>query len=81
MNVAGQRLGVRRLSVVDTHTVGEPTRVVTGFPLVRGGSLTKIKNDMQENHDWLRRFILHGSVLFDSTEPQLSQCRSFSILI
>jgi len=77
MNVAGQRLGVRRLSVVDTHTVGEPTRVVTGFPLVRGGSLTEIKNDMQENHDWFRRFILHeprghsdmfGAVLFPSED-------------
>ena len=50
-------LSKREYSVVDTHTAGEPTRIVTDFPL-RGETITELKSDMQTNHDWLRRFLL-----------------------
>jgi len=50
-------LSQREYSVVDTHTAGEPTRIVTDFPL-RGETIAQLKDDMQTNHDWFRRFVL-----------------------
>jgi len=51
------QLSKREYSIVDTHTAGEPTRIVTDFPL-RGETITEMKSDMQTNHDWFRRFLL-----------------------
>ena len=48
---------LREYSVVDTHTAGEPTRIVTSFPL-HGETIAELKDDMRTNHDWFRRFIL-----------------------
>ena len=59
--------------IVDTHTAGEPTRVVTNFPPVHGATMADIKKEMQTNHDWFRQFLLReprghtdmfGAILF-----------------
>jgi proline racemase len=44
-------------SVIDTHTAGEPTRIVASFPL-HGETIAELSDDMRTNHDWFRRFIL-----------------------
>jgi len=41
----------RRLHVIDSHTAGEPTRVVTGgFPELEGNSLEEVEADLVSNH-------------------------------
>jgi len=66
--------------VVDTHTAGEPTRILTDYPKVRGNTMLEIKKELQTNHDWLRRFILReprghsdmfGAVIFP---PKRKEC-------
>ena len=44
------------LQAVDTHTVGEPTRIIiTGLPPLRGGSIMEKKQDMEARYDWIRK--------------------------
>jgi len=44
------------LQTIDTHTMGEPTRiVVAGLPPLRGSSVMEKKKDMEANHDWIRK--------------------------
>jgi proline racemase len=44
------------LQVVDTHTMGEPTRIiVAGLPVLKGNSVMKKKQDMLDHYDWIRR--------------------------
>lgn len=52
---------VRRwIQVVDTHTAGEPTRVVVGgFPLPRGATMEERQRWMANYADDLRKLILH----------------------
>lgn len=66
-------LAQKEYSVVDTHTAGEPTRIVTAYPAVHAATMPEIKKEMQTNHDWFRRFLLEeprghadmfGAVLF-----------------
>jgi len=47
---------IQRLSIIDSHTGGEPTRVViAGGPDLRGESLAEQLADLQSQHDWLRK--------------------------
>ena len=40
---------------IDTHTMGEPTRIlVNNVPKVVGSTMKKRKEYMQEHYDWLR---------------------------
>ncbi len=49
----------RMVQVVDTHTAGEPTRVVTaGFPLPRGATMEERRRWLADNADALRGFLL-----------------------
>lgn len=49
----------RLVQVVDTHTAGEPTRVVTaGFPLPQGGTMEEQRRWLADNADDLRGFLL-----------------------
>ncbi|MDR3342072.1 MAG: proline racemase family protein, partial [Treponema sp.] len=44
------------IQAIDTHTMGEPTRiVVSGLPPLRGKSVMEKKQDMAANHDWIRQ--------------------------
>src|SRR4051794_11846874 len=46
---------VARIDVIDSHTAGEPTRVVIeGAPDLGAGSITDRLRVLQNQHDWLR---------------------------
>lgn len=48
-----------RLQIVDSHTEGEPTRVVvSGFPELRGGTMAERREDFRERFDELRRGLI-----------------------
>lgn len=50
---------IRRLRTVDSHTAGEPTRVVTeGFPELVGDTLKEREADLLANHESLVRFLV-----------------------
>jgi len=50
---------LRSIQVVDTHTVGEPTRVVlSGLPPIPGETMEERRCWLAENADDLRRFLL-----------------------
>lgn len=54
----------RFAAVVDTHTGGEPTRlIVGGGPLLKGSTITEKWLDFKKNHDDFRAFVMcepHG---------------------
>lgn len=49
----------RMLSVVDTHTAGEPTRIIIGgLPTIKGNSMLEKRNYFEENFDDIRTMVL-----------------------
>ncbi|MBL8210472.1 MAG: proline racemase family protein [Bryobacterales bacterium] len=49
-----------RIQVVDSHTAGEPTRVVIhGAPALEPGSMVELRNRLQQDHDWLRSAVVN----------------------
>ena len=47
------------LEVVDSHTEGEPTRVVVdGWPELHGHSMTERRAELEQTHDHLRRAVV-----------------------
>ncbi|MCK4387623.1 MAG: proline racemase family protein [Dehalococcoidia bacterium] len=49
----------RMITTVDTHTAGEPTRVVTGgIPCIRGNNMQEKKQWIATNCDYLRRMLM-----------------------
>lgn len=47
--------GIRKLRVIDSHTAGEPTRVVVeGGPDLGEGSVAEKRKRLGEEHDWVR---------------------------
>src|SRR5690606_2089772 len=51
---------LRRIEVVDSHTGGEPTRVVVaGGPDLGGGSIAERLARLRAEHDWLRRAVVN----------------------
>src|SRR5690606_2116254 len=76
-----QPLGpVPRLQVVDSHTGGEPTRVVVaGGPDLGRGPLSQRLERLRAEHDWLRRAavneprgsdVLVGALLCEPQDPR-----------
>ena len=50
---------VRYVETIDTHTLGEPTRIVlSGFPALRGRTLAERSRDLLERHDAWRRALM-----------------------
>ena len=50
---------LRSIQVIDTHTVGEPTRVVVGgIPSIPGKTMEERRRWLAENADDLRQFLL-----------------------
>jgi proline racemase len=44
------------IQVIDTHTMGEATRItVAGLPFLKGSTVMEQKQYMHDNHDWLRK--------------------------
>ena len=48
-----------RIYVIDSHTEGEPTRVVTdGWPQLRGSTMAERSEDLRTRFDYLRRAVI-----------------------
>ena len=58
--VADEVVDVRRLQVIDSHTGGEPTRIVIdGGPNLGAGTLAERRDVLREEHDWLRSAVVN----------------------
>ncbi|MEW6082404.1 MAG: proline racemase family protein [Bacillota bacterium] len=70
----------RLITVVDSHTEGEPTRIVTGgFPYLPGATMAQKRDYLMKNLDHLRGFLMReprghadmfGAVLTEPTHPE-----------
>ncbi len=70
---------VRVIETVDTHTLGEPTRIVlAGFPALRGRTLKERSGDLLRRHGDLRRslmweprghVVMFGAVVVPPADP------------
>jgi proline racemase len=50
---------VRTIETIDTHTLGEPTRIIlAGFPRLAGRTLAERSDDLLRRHDDLRRALM-----------------------
>ncbi len=50
---------MRKLQVIDSHTGGEPTRlVIAGGPELGGGTLAEQRKRLREQYDWLRTALI-----------------------
>jgi 4-hydroxyproline epimerase len=71
---------VSRIEVVDSHTEGEPTRVVIGgWPALNGETMAERRDDLLARHDRLRQAVvceprghdaLVGALLTEATHPR-----------
>jgi proline racemase len=71
---------IHLITTVDTHTAGEPTRIVTaGLPELRGASMADKRDYFEAHLDHVRRFLtqeprghsaMHVAVLTSPTQPQ-----------
>ena len=69
-----------KIQVIDSHTAGEPTRVVLDGNLKLGtGTMVELRDRFQENGDWLRSSLLSeprgfeamvGALLCESLDPR-----------
>src|ERR1051325_563171 len=69
----------QRIQVIDSHTGGEPTRVViAGGPDPGRGSMAERRALLRERHDWLRSAVVNeprgsdvlvGAILCEPTDP------------
>ena len=74
-----EAVDARRVQVIDSHTGGEPTRIVIdGGPDLGGGSLRERRDLLREKHDWLRSSTVNeprgsdaivGGLLCEPTDP------------
>jgi len=70
---------VRVIQTIDTHTLGEPTRIVLdGFPVLRGRSMKDRSRDQLRRHSPLRRalmweprghLVMFGAVVVPPADP------------
>ena len=70
---------VRRIETIDTHTLGEPTRIVlSGFPELNGRTLKDRSRDLLRAHDDLRKalmweprghHVMFGAVVVPPADP------------
>ncbi len=70
---------VRVIQTIDTHTLGEPTRIVLdGFPALRGRSMKDRSRDLMKSHSPLRRalmweprghLVMFGAVVVPPADP------------
>ncbi len=68
-----------RLQIIDSHTEGEPTRVViSGAPNLGTGTMAEKAKRLREQHDWLRSAVCNeprghdamvGAVICEPSEP------------
>ncbi|MCX6994015.1 MAG: proline racemase family protein [Kiritimatiellaeota bacterium] len=68
------------VSVVDSHTAGEPTRIIVdGFPPVKGHTMAERMRYLASNMDWLRKSLMReprahrdmfGGILLPALDPR-----------
>jgi len=69
----------RVISVVDSHTCGQPTRVIcNGVPEISYKSLAEARDILRAEHDWLRRYAVfeprgHPSLFAAALVPAVDQ--------
>lgn len=73
---------MRKIQVLDSHTGGEPTRlVVSGGPELGGGTVAEQRSRLSEQHDWLRTALISeprgsdvivGAVLCQPTDERFA---------
>jgi len=49
----------KMISTIDTHTMGEPTRIVTGVPSLKGSTMVEKKQYLIEKMDYIRTTLMH----------------------
>lgn len=50
----------KSLNIIDSHTMGEPTRVVvSGLPVIPGKNMIEKKKYLVENYDYIRTMLMH----------------------
>ncbi|WP_339105858.1 proline racemase family protein [Haloterrigena salinisoli] len=70
----------REITVLETHTAGEPTRIITDEiePIVNDGDIREKRADFAENHDEIRQLLMqeprghadmYGAAIVDSSHP------------
>ena len=53
-------MSLHRIQVIDSHTGGEPTRVViAGGPDLGGGDMAERRRRLAEQHDWFRSAVVN----------------------
>ena len=63
----------KRISIVDTHTGGQPTRtIVSGLPYIRGSSMVEKREYFRKHFDWLRIML--------TSEPRGTALTSVAVL-
>lgn len=69
----------RLFTTIDTHTGGNPTRsLISGLPPLKGNTMSEKMLYMQENYDWIRKFLMNeprghgvmsGALMTDPCHP------------
>ena len=72
-------MGRKTFMCIDSHTCGNPVRVVVGgAPLVEGRTMSAKRQYFLKNHDWIRKGLMFeprghdmmsGSILFPPSDP------------
>ena len=70
----------RMVNTVDSHTAGEPTRIIVdGFPPVKGGTMAERMDYLRDHMDWLRKSLMReprahrdmfGGILLPPLDPK-----------
>jgi len=68
------------MQAIDTHTMGEPTRIIiAGLPSLKGVSVMEKKQDLESRYDWIRQVQIleprghsdmFGAFLLESSHPE-----------
>jgi len=52
--------GIKELYAIDSHTIGEPTRIIlSGFPEIPGDTMMEKKNRLQNEYDHIRKALMN----------------------
>src|SRR5699024_12544116 len=71
---------INSFKTIDTHTMGEPTRIITeGLPFIPGNNMMDKKDYLAEHFDYIRTMAMHeprghgdmfGAILMEPTKKK-----------
>ena len=76
----------RMLQAIDSHTAGEPTRIITGgVPNIPGQTMAEKREYLEQNLDWLRRAVMleprgHANMFGSVLTSPVSEEADFGII-